>query len=80
MAGSPVQMILSIMRPIEKLYLRLQEIESKVKRMEDDVRVIKESNAKLHLEKKNLEDIIIVMKAENSKEEEEEVSKGWFGW
>ena len=73
-------MILSIiMRPIEKLYLRLQEIESKVKRMEDDVRVIKASNAKLHLEKKNLEDIIIVMKAENSKEEEEEeVSSGWF--
>jgi len=68
------------MRPIEKLYQRLQEIESKVKRMEDDVRVIKESNAKLHLEKKNLEDIIIVMKAENSKEEEEEEEQGSSGW
>ena len=67
------------MRPIEKLYLRLQEIESKVKRMEDDVRVIKASNAKLHLEKKNLEDIILVMKSE-AEEEEQEVSKGWFGW
>ena len=36
------------MRPIEKLYLRLQEIENKVKRMEDDVRVIKASNVKLY--------------------------------
>ena len=67
------------MRPIEKLYLRLQEIESKVKRMEDDLRVIKESNAKLHREKKDLKDIILVMKSE-AEEEEQEVSKGWFGW
>ena len=65
------------MRPIEKLYLRLQEIESKVKRMEDDLRVIKESNAKLHREKKDLKDIILVMKSE-AEEQEQEVSSGWF--
>lgn len=72
-------MILSIMRPIEKLYQRLQEIESKVKRMEDDVRVIKESNAILHREKKDLKDIILVMKSEAEEEKEEEQgSSGWF--
>ncbi len=67
------------MKPLERILYRLELIESKVKRMADDVKCIQESNEKLRKEKKDLEDIIIVMKAENSKEEEiEEQSAGWF--
>ena len=67
------------MRPIERLLYRLELIESRVNRIQQDLKWVQASNEKLHKEKKDLEDIIIIMKAENSKEEEiEEESGSWF--
>ena len=67
------------MKPIERLLYRLELIESRVNRIQQDLKCVQASNEKLHQEKKDLEDIIIIMKAENSKEEEiEEESGGWF--
>lgn len=67
------------MKPIERLLYRLELIESRVNRIQQDLKCVQASNEKLRKEKKDLEDIIIIMKAENSNEEEiEEESGGWF--
>ena len=67
------------MKPMEAIVYRLENLESKTKRLQRDMEYIKSENSKLKQQNESLQKKVVI-DLTDVKEKKEEISSGWYFW
>lgn len=64
------------MKPMEAIIYRLENLESKTKRLQRDMEYIKSENSILKQQNERLKKNVVIVE----EKKEEEISSGWYFW
>ena len=67
------------MKPMEAIVYRLENLESKTKRLQRDMEYIKSENSKLKQQNESLQKKVVI-DLTDVEDKKEEISSGWYFW